>query len=138
MQVRKESVRTIIGFPYQPFKKQAGKKPEGEVIKADELFDMPLGMAVIPGAQIPACQKGTGKKFTGENEKGIDEAPYKEALFTHNPAQGGKERGHAIDGEHPDGSIPGQPKFPPAEGIQGSKCNFKTPAEDAAMDKVMD
>lgn len=58
--------------------------------------------------------------------------------FLHPFAHRGEERRHAVYGEHPDGSIPCEFEFPPAEGVQSRKCNFKAPAEDAAVDKIMD
>lgn len=39
-------------FRNQPLKEQSCHKPKGQVVETDDFFDMPLGTAVIPWADI--------------------------------------------------------------------------------------
>ena len=39
------------------FKQKSGGKPEGGVVQADKLFDVPAGTAVIPGAEGMSGEK---------------------------------------------------------------------------------
>ncbi len=58
--------------------------------------------------------------------------------FAHPMVYGRQKGSHAVYGEHPDRGISRQLEFPAAECAKGSECNFEAPAEDAAMDKIVD
>ena len=95
----------FIGFFHQALKKKPGKDPAGQVVQADDFFNIPFGTFVIPGAEFAAHSKGTGDEFSGENEKRIQETAHEETALPDDAAHGGQKGGHAIYGKHPDGGV---------------------------------
>ncbi len=45
----------FIGFPYQPFKQQTGKKPAGKVVQPYDFLYVPTGMSVVPRTEVTAA-----------------------------------------------------------------------------------
>ena len=95
----------FVRFFYEAFKKKAGEDPAGQVVEADDFFNIPLGAFVIPRAEFAAHQKGAGDKFSDKNKNCVKKTAHKEMALFYNMAYGGEESGHAVYGKHPDGSV---------------------------------
>ncbi|BFK99509.1 hypothetical protein K070079E91_18600 [Eisenbergiella porci] len=56
--------------------------------------------------------------------------------FFYQGADGAQQAASPVDGKHPQGGGALKREFALLEGVEGGKCNFKAPAEDAAFYKV--
>lgn len=130
--------RHSLAFKQQPFEDQTGGKPAGSIVQADHFSDIPTGALVVPGAQFPSAQQNTGNEFAGENEAGIDQTAEDKTSVTHEPAERGEQGCQTVDGEHPDRGNAGQFKISSAEGLECGEDDLQKPAEQPAVDIVVE
>lgn len=121
-----------------PFEQQSCAEPQGGIVQTDQMPDIPTTAAVVPGTELPPFQEASREILCGENQAHICDSTDPERLFTQQAAEGSKDGGAAVDGEHPDGSDPFEGHIPAAEGIQRGKHDFHTPAGEAAFHKIVE
>lgn len=122
-------------FIQQLLIEESGQKPDRRVVQPYDPFYIETGMTVIPGADAPFFQKYAAQILCQENPTRIDAAPHPDALFPEQPGNGREQKGHPVNGKHPDGGMPHQFQLPPLQGLQAGPENFQTPAQKSAKNK---
>lgn len=56
----------------QLFIKETDQKPAGEIVRTDDLTDMPSGSLIVPRAELLSGKQAAGDKFGKEDQQGID------------------------------------------------------------------
>lgn len=82
-------------------------------------------------------QKAACHIFTCEDQQSVYGTAKQEASFAHKAAQRLQKCGHAVDGEHPDGSCAGKFVISSAECVEGGKGNLQKPAKQPTMNIIV-
>ena len=127
----------MVILAQKTLKQQAGDKPAGCIIQADDPGKIPFGFFVIPGTQIASGQPKTGQVLSGEDHDGVHQAAEKCIAAPQKTADGSEKGCHAIDRKHPDGCRSGEPEISSAESVERGEHDLKAPAEQTAVDKVV-
>ncbi len=122
----------------QFFKQKAYTHPTRQKIKPDEACDVPFATAVIPRAGVVFCQKVSGCEFYDKNKSGIEKPAGGDMPLFYEFGQWNKQRGTAVNWEHPKGSSSHQFFIPCPQGQERGKNNFNAPTEGAKADKVFE
>ena len=81
-------------------KQEAGQKPPGPIVQADQPIYIESGVAVIPGAHIHFAQKPAGGVFGGKDQDHVDETTDQDIAFAENLVDGSNGCRHTVDGKH--------------------------------------
>lgn len=101
------------------------------------MSDIPAAAAVVPRAELSFFQQAAGEIFCRKDQVHIGKSPNPKGFSPKKPAEGSKDSGAAVYGKHPDRGFSPQSHIAPAEGIQGGKQNFHTPAGKSAFYKIV-
>ena len=84
---------------------QTGQKPDRSVIEPYDAVHIPFCTAVIPGTYAQLFQEASAHILRQKNSAGIDTAAKPDASPAETSGERRKQKGHAVNREHPDGGM---------------------------------
>lgn len=80
----------------------------------------------------------SGEIFSGKDQRSVHKPAEEGGFLSQQFADRIQKCCHSVDWKHPDRGSTGQPIVSSAEGVEGGKGNFQNPAEQTAVDEVVD
>lgn len=121
---------------YNPFQKKSCKKPCRSIIQTNQPLNGKSASAVIPWTHVEKSKKRTGKVFCSKNTNRINTSPKQHIPVLHDMINRLKQSGHAIDGEHDQGSGSGHLPVIVQQRTHTGPEYFDTPAHKTAADEI--